>query len=140
MSGRATIGTPALAVPEHVLGQDAVKRAVAEVVPLSRERREAVLSLFDGAGVERRHSVLPVEALHQRRDLTETMDLYRTHAIRLGRKVAVECLETKDGLTVWEDHFYPEIIDPVSGAPQPDGTRGEILFTSLTKQALPLIR
>jgi phenylacetate-CoA ligase len=52
----------------------------------------------------------------------------------------VECLETKDGLTVWEDHFYPEIIDPVSGAPQPDGTRGEILFTSLTKQAMPLIR
>jgi alkylresorcinol/alkylpyrone synthase len=94
MSGRATIGTPALAVPEHVLGQDAVKRAVAEVVPLSRERREAVMALFDGAGVDRRHSVLPVEELLRRRELTETMDLYRTHVIRLGRKVAVECLET----------------------------------------------
>jgi alkylresorcinol/alkylpyrone synthase len=93
MSGSATIGTPALAVPEHVLGQDAVKRAVAEVVPLSRERREAVLALFDGAGVEQRHSVLPVQALHQRRELTETMEIYRTHAIKLGRKVTVECLE-----------------------------------------------
>jgi phenylacetate-CoA ligase len=52
----------------------------------------------------------------------------------------VECLETKDGLTVWEDHFYPEIIDPLTGTPLAAGERGEILFTSLTKQAMPLVR
>jgi phenylacetate-CoA ligase len=58
----------------------------------------------------------------------------------MGPGVAVECIETKDGLTVWEDHFYPEVIDPVSGAPLGPDQRGEILFTSLTKQAMPLIR
>jgi len=54
--------------------------------------------------------------------------------------VASECVETKDGLTVWEDHFFPEIIDPVSGAVLPDGDEGELVFTSLTKQAMPIIR
>jgi phenylacetate-CoA ligase len=49
-------------------------------------------------------------------------------------------VETKDGLTVWEDHFYPELIDPLSGAPAAEGERGEMLFTSLTKQAMPLVR
>jgi phenylacetate-CoA ligase len=49
-------------------------------------------------------------------------------------------VETKDGLTVWEDHFYPEVIDPASGAALPDGEPGEIVFTSLTKQAMPLVR
>jgi alkylresorcinol/alkylpyrone synthase len=94
MSGTvATIGPTAVAVPEHVLTQAAVKKAVGALVPLTPDRLEAVLSLFDGAGVERRFSVLPVEGLHQRRDMTETMDIYRTHAIRLGRQVARECLE-----------------------------------------------
>ncbi len=54
--------------------------------------------------------------------------------------MAQECIETKDGLTVWEDHFYPEIIDPATGAVLPDGERGELVFTSLTKEALPIIR
>jgi len=58
----------------------------------------------------------------------------------LGPGVANECVETKDGLHVWEDHFYPEIIDPVSGAVLPDGGRGELVFTSLTKEAMPVIR
>ena len=49
-------------------------------------------------------------------------------------------METKDGLHVWEDHFYPEIIDPVTGQPLPDGQLGELVFTSLTKQAMPVIR
>src|SRR4051812_21497577 len=89
----ATIGPIAVTVPEHVLTQADVKQAVESVVPLARERLEAVLSLFDAAGVERRHSVLPVGGLHRPRDLTETMDIYRTHAIRLGRHVAKECLE-----------------------------------------------
>jgi alkylresorcinol/alkylpyrone synthase len=94
MDGRvATIGPIAVTVPEHILTQSDVKRAVEAVVPLGPDRLEAVLSLFDGAGVDRRHSVLPVAELHRPRDLTETMDIYRAHAIRMGRLVAQECLE-----------------------------------------------
>jgi len=52
----------------------------------------------------------------------------------------MECLETKDGLTIWEDHFYPEIIDPATGEVLPDGEFGELVITSLTKEALPMIR
>jgi phenylacetate-CoA ligase len=58
----------------------------------------------------------------------------------MGPGVANECIETKDGLTVWEDHFYPEVIDPETGRVLPDGERGELVWTSLTKQALPVIR
>jgi phenylacetate-CoA ligase len=58
----------------------------------------------------------------------------------MGPGVAQECVETKDGLHIWEDHFYPEVIDPVSGEPLPDGEEGELVFTSLTKQAMPVIR
>jgi len=54
--------------------------------------------------------------------------------------VAQECIETKDGLTIWEDHFYPEIIDPDSGIPRSDGEAGELVFTTLTKEGMPLIR
>ena len=58
----------------------------------------------------------------------------------IGPGVAQECVETKDGLTIWEDHFYPEVIDPETGAVLPDGEFGELVFTSLTKEALPVIR
>ncbi len=58
----------------------------------------------------------------------------------IGPGVACECIETKDGLHVWEDHFYPEIIDPVSGKVLPDGEQGELVFTSLTKEGMPVIR
>jgi phenylacetate-CoA ligase len=58
----------------------------------------------------------------------------------LGPGVAMECVETKDGLHLWEDHFYPEIIDPETGQVLPDGEMGELVLTSLTKQALPVIR
>jgi len=58
----------------------------------------------------------------------------------MGPGVANECVETKDGLHVWEDHFYPEIVDPITGEPLPDGERGELVFTTLTKEALPLVR
>ena len=58
----------------------------------------------------------------------------------IGPGVAQECVETKDGLHVWEDHFYPEVVDPVTGEVLPDGERGELVFTSLTKQAMPVIR
>jgi phenylacetate-CoA ligase len=69
----------------------------------------------------------------------EAIDLYGLSEV-MGPGVAQECIETKDGLTVWEDHFYPEIVDPASGAPQADGEKGELVFTSLTKEALPVIR
>lgn len=88
-----TIVQTTTAVPEHVLTQEDVKAAVRKVFPLARDRLAAVLSLFDGAGVERRYSVLPVGELHQRRDMTATMAIYREHAIRLGRQVAAQCLE-----------------------------------------------
>jgi phenylacetate-CoA ligase len=58
----------------------------------------------------------------------------------MGPGVASECIETKDGPVVWEDHFFPEIIDPETGAVLPDGEEGELVFTTLTKEALPLIR
>src|ERR1700758_5628463 len=58
----------------------------------------------------------------------------------MGPGVASECVETKDGLVLWEDHFYPEIIDPETGAVLPDGAEGELVLTSLTKEALPIIR
>jgi phenylacetate-CoA ligase len=58
----------------------------------------------------------------------------------MGPGVAQECVETKDGLHIWEDHFYPEVIDPLTGEVLPEGTEGELVFTSLTKQAMPVIR
>jgi phenylacetate-CoA ligase len=69
----------------------------------------------------------------------QALDLYGLSEI-IGPGVAAECIETKDGLTFWEDHFYPEIVDPESGEPLPDGEKGELVITSLTKEALPMIR
>ena len=67
------------------------------------------------------------------------VDIYGLSEV-MGPGVANECVETKDGLHVWEDHFYPEIVDPETGAVLPDGARGELVFTSLTKEANPIIR
>jgi phenylacetate-CoA ligase len=69
----------------------------------------------------------------------DAVDIYGLSEV-MGPGVASECIETKDGPTIWEDHFYPEIVDPVSGEPVPDGEQGELVFTSLTKEALPIIR
>ena len=69
----------------------------------------------------------------------DAIDIYGLSEV-MGPGVAQECLETKDGLTIWEDHFYPEIIDPESGQVLPDGEFGELVFTSLTKEALPMVR
>jgi phenylacetate-CoA ligase len=69
----------------------------------------------------------------------DAVDIYGLSEV-IGPGVANECVETKDGLHVWEDHFYPEIIDPESGRVLPDGERGELVFTSLTKEAMPVIR
>ena len=69
----------------------------------------------------------------------DAVDIYGLSEI-MGPGVAQECVETKDGPTVWEDHFYPEIIDPHTGEVLPDGEKGELVFTTLTKQGLPMIR
>jgi phenylacetate-CoA ligase len=69
----------------------------------------------------------------------DATDIYGLSEV-MGPGVAQECVETKDGLHVWEDHFYPEVIDPVTGEVLPDGEQGELVFTSLTKQAMPVIR
>ncbi len=67
------------------------------------------------------------------------VDIYGLSEV-MGPGVSQECVETKDGLHIWEDHFLPEVVDPIEGTPLPDGEEGELLFTSLTKEALPIIR
>jgi phenylacetate-CoA ligase len=75
----------------------------------------------------------------EKRTSLEAIDLYGLSEV-IGPGVACECIETKDGPTIWEDHFYPEIVDPVTGELLPDGEQGELVFTSLTKEAMPVIR
>lgn len=77
-------------------------------------------------------------AIEQRAGIS-AVDIYGLSEV-MGPGVASECAETKDGPTIWEDHFYPEIIDPQTGEVLPDGEFGELVFTSLTKEALPIIR
>jgi phenylacetate-CoA ligase len=69
----------------------------------------------------------------------DAVDIYGLSEV-MGPGVAMECIETKDGPTIWEDHFYPEIIDPNTGEVLPDGEYGELVFTSLTKEAMPVVR
>ncbi|WP_371143095.1 phenylacetate--CoA ligase PaaK [Burkholderia cepacia] len=77
-------------------------------------------------------------AIEQRMGI-DAVDIYGLSEV-MGPGVASECVETKDGPTIWEDHFYPEIIDPETGEVLPDGELGELVFTSLTKEALPIVR
>ncbi|MER6103307.1 phenylacetate--CoA ligase PaaK [Streptomyces sp. NPDC001832] len=69
----------------------------------------------------------------------DAVDIYGLSEV-MGPGVAQECVETKDGLHIWEDHFYPEVVDPLTGDVLPDGEEGELVFTSLTKEAMPVIR
>ncbi len=69
----------------------------------------------------------------------DAVDIYGLSEV-MGPGVANECIETKDGPVIWEDHFYPEIVDPLTGEVKPDGEEGELVFTSLTKEAFPVIR
>ncbi|MGW5282464.1 phenylacetate--CoA ligase PaaK [Streptomyces collinus] len=69
----------------------------------------------------------------------DAVDIYGLSEV-IGPGVAQECVETKDGLHVWEDHFYPEVVDPITGELLPEGERGELVFTSLTKEAMPIVR
>jgi phenylacetate-CoA ligase len=110
-----------------------------------------LLDEFERQGVDPRASSLRVgifgaepwtEAMRQEieeRAGIEAVDIYGLSEV-IGPGVAQECIETKDGLHVWEDHFYPEIVDPVAGSVMPADTQGELVFTSLTKQAMPVIR
>jgi phenylacetate-CoA ligase len=111
----------------------------------------ALLDEFDRQGLDAKNSSLRIgifgaepwtEAM--RVEIEERLDMHAVDIYGLsevmGPGVAEECVETKDGLHIWEDHFYPEVIDPVTADVLPDGERGELVFTSLTKQALPIIR
>ncbi|MBO6604612.1 phenylacetate--CoA ligase PaaK [Boseongicola sp. H5] len=78
------------------------------------------------------------EEIEQAFDM-HAVDIYGLSEV-MGPGVANECVETKDGLHIWEDHFYPEVINPETGVPVADGEQGELVFTSLTKEAFPIIR
>jgi phenylacetate-CoA ligase len=111
----------------------------------------AIADEFDKQGLDPRASSLKLgihgaepwtDAMRQEieaRFAIDAIDIYGLSEV-MGPGVANECVETKDGPTIWEDHFYPEIIDPATGEPVADGTTGELVFTSLTKEALPVIR
>ncbi len=75
----------------------------------------------------------------ERRFAMHAVDIYGLSEV-MGPGVAIECVESKDGLHIWADHFWPEIVDPLTGSVLPDGERGELVLTSLTKQAFPVIR
>ncbi|MEP5152248.1 phenylacetate--CoA ligase PaaK [Planktotalea sp.] len=110
-----------------------------------------ILEAFQKAGLDPRASSLEV-AVFGAEPWTEAMrseieDAFDLHAVDIyglsevmGPGVANECVETKDGPVIWEDHFYPEIIDPVTGDVLPDGEEGELVFTTLTKEGMPIIR
>jgi phenylacetate-CoA ligase len=111
----------------------------------------ALLDEFERQGLDPRKSSLKVGIfgaepwtedmrgeVEARTDM-HAVDIYGLSEV-IGPGVASECVETKDGLHVWEDHFYPEIIDPQTGEVLPDGEYGELVFTSLTKEAMPIVR
>lgn len=111
----------------------------------------ALLDEFERQGVDPRTTSLEIGIFgaepwteQMRSEIEERLgihavDIYGLSEV-IGPGVAGECVETKDGLHVWEDHFYPEILDPLSDEVLPDGESGELAFTSLTKEAMPIIR
>jgi phenylacetate-CoA ligase len=110
-----------------------------------------VIDEFEKQGLDPRASSLEIGIFgaepwteQMRREMEERLDIDAVDIYGLsevmGPGVAQECVETKDGLHIWEDHFYPEVIDPVTGEVLPDGERGELVFTSLTKEAMPVVR
>ena len=111
----------------------------------------SILDEFRRQGLDPRQSSLAVGMFGaepwtnaMRREIEQAFDMHAVDIYGLseviGPGVASECVEAKDGLHMWEDHFYPEVIDPETGAVMPDGEVGELVFTSLTKEALPIIR
>jgi phenylacetate-CoA ligase len=123
----------------------------ADVIMLTPSYMLVILDEFERQGIDPRSCSLKVGIFgaepwtdEMRREIEERADMHAVDIYGLselmGPGVAQECVETKDGLTVWEDHFYPEIVDPITGDVLPDGTAGELVLTSLTKQAMPLLR
>lgn len=111
----------------------------------------SILDEFRRQGIDPRESSLAVGIFGaepwtnaMRREIEDAFDMHAVDIYGLsevmGPGVANECVETKDGLHIWEDHFYPEIINPETGQPVADGEMGELVFTTLTKQGLPIIR
>jgi phenylacetate-CoA ligase len=110
-----------------------------------------LLDEFERQGVDPRSTSLEVGVFgaepwteEMRREIEErfgidAVDIYGLSEV-MGPGVAQECVETKDGLHIWEDHFYPEVVDPFTGEVLPEGEEGELVFTSLTKEAMPVVR
>ena len=122
-----------------------------EIIMVTPSYMLSILDEFHRQGLDPRQSSLKIgifgaepwsnemrQEIEQAFDI-DAVDIYGLSEV-IGPGVANECIETKDGPTIWEDHFYPEIIDPETGIPVPDGEMGELVFTSLTKEAMPIIR
>ncbi|MFF9038753.1 phenylacetate--CoA ligase PaaK [Streptomyces sp. NPDC014892] len=122
-----------------------------EIIMVTPSYMLTLLDEFEKQGVDPRTTSLEVGIFgaepwteEMRREIEEraglhAVDIYGLSEV-IGPGVAQECVETKDGLHIWEDHFYPEVVDPLTDAVLPEGEEGEIVFTSLTKEALPIIR
>jgi phenylacetate-CoA ligase len=122
-----------------------------DVIMLTPSYMLTLLDEFERQGVDPRSTSLSVGIFgaepwteQMRTEIEDRMDMHAVDIYGLsevmGPGVSQECVETKDGLHVWEDHFLPEVIDPLDGTVLADGEEGELVFTSLTKQALPIIR
>jgi len=122
-----------------------------DVIMVTPSYMLSIVDELEAQGVDPRSTSLKVGIFgaepwtnDMRREMEERTDMHAVDIYGLseviGPGVASECVETKDGLHVWEDHFYPEVIDPVTGEVLPDGEEGELVFTTLTKQAMPVIR
>jgi phenylacetate-CoA ligase len=122
-----------------------------EIIMVTPSYMLAILDAFRAKGIEPRDCALKIGIFgaepwtnSMRAEIEsafgmDAVDIYGLSEV-MGPGVANECVETKDGLHVWEDHFLPEIIDPASGKVLPEGERGELVFTSLTKEGMPVIR
>ena len=122
-----------------------------EIIMVTPSYMLAILDAFRAAGIDPRRSSLAIGIFGaepwtnaMRAEIEDAFDMDAVDMYGLseviGPGVAQECVETKDGLHVWEDHFLPEIVDPATGSPLPDGVRGELVLTSLTKEAMPVVR
>ena len=122
-----------------------------DIIMVTPSYMQVIIEEFARQGLDPRESSLKVGILGaepwteaMRRDIEgkagiDAVDIYGLSEV-MGPGVASECVESKDGPVIWEDHFYPEIVDPDTGEVLPDGEEGELVFTSLTKEALPIIR
>jgi phenylacetate-CoA ligase len=122
-----------------------------EIIMVTPSYMLTVIDEFEKQGLDPAASSLQVGIFgaepwteQMRLEIEDRMDMHAVDIYGLsevmGPGVSQECVESKDGLHIWEDHFYPEIVDPLDGIPLRDGEEGELLFTSLTKEALPIIR